>query len=413
MRWTAAIALRYLFAKRKQGAIHVVSAVSTIGVAIVTAAMICVLSVMNGFSTIVASFFSEFDPDIKVVPVEGKFITGADSLYRLIESTEGVSAVSREIRETALIQYKDHRMPATIMGVDTVFEHITHIDSIITDGYFCLYDGAFERAVLGRGLAAELGMNAHFVGGIHIYAPQRTRRYSVASLARSAMSPDEVLNEGVAFIAGTFAVNQTEYDDQVMLVSLPMAQHLFDCDSDIVTAFNLSLADGVKTKTVVRQLQALLGEHYQVLTKEQQHADFFKIARAEKGITMLLLLFILLVAAFNTIGSLTMLIIDKKDDIKTLSHLGASTHDIRQIFLLEGWFVSMLGALVGIVLGLVICLVQQEFGLIKLGNGSDYVISAYPVQVQALDILYVLIAVLGLTAFTSWIPTRKINVEGV
>lgn len=413
MRWTARIAYRYLFAKRRQGAIHVVSGVSTAGIAIVTATMICVLSVMNGFSKIVASFFSEFDPTLKVVPAEGKFITDADSLYFVLSETEGVAVVSREIRETALIQYKDHRMPATIMGVDSLFEEITHIDSIISDGYFCLYDGAFERTVMGRGLAAELGMNAHFVGGIHIYAPQRTRHYSATTLARAALNTEDVLNEGLAFIAGTFAVNQTEYDDQVMLVSLNMAQHLFDCDSTIVTAFNIDLDDGVNVKSVARQLQRRLGIHYNVLTKEEQHADFFRIAKAEKGITMLLMLFILLIAGFNTIGSLSMLIIEKKEDIRTLSHIGASTADIRQVFLLEGWFVSMLGAIIGIVIGLVLCLLQQELGLIKLGNGADYVISSYPVQVQFLDILYVLISVMGLSAFMSWIPSHKIHVEGV
>jgi len=258
-----------------------------------------------------------------------------------------------------------------------------------------------------------LGMNAHFVGGIHIYAPQRTRHYSATILARAALNTEDVLNEGLAFIAGTFAVNQTEYDDQVMLVSLNMAQHLFDCDSTIVTAFNIAIDNGVNVKSVARQLQRRLGENYTILTKEEQHADFFRIAKAEKGITMLLMLFILLIAGFNTIGSLSMLIIEKKEDIRTLSHIGASIADIRQIFLLEGWFVSMLGAIIGIVIGLVLCLLQQEFGLIKLGNGADYVISSYPVQVQFLDILYVLISVMGLSAFMSWIPSHKIHVEGV
>lgn len=402
MRWTARIALRYLFAKRGEGVVQVVTAVSTAGIVVVTAAMICVLSVMNGFSKVVGDLFSQFDPPLKVVPAEGKWIQHADSIYALLANTEGVESVSREIKETALIQYKDHRMPATLIGVDSTFRTITHIDSIITDGYYSTYDGAFERAVLGRGLSAELGMNAHFVGGIHLYAPKRIG-------AVNRLRPETSLNEGVVFIAGTFAVNQAEYDDQLMIVSLPMAQHLFDADSTQVTAFNLSLTKDAKPRTVQKRLEHQLGQSLCVLNQQQQQADFYRIFAIEKALTMLLLFFILLIAACNTIGSLTMLIIDKQKDIHTFHHLGASMTDIRTIFLLEGWMVGMLGAVIGIVLGLTICLIQEHFGLITIGNGTEYILSAYPVEVQALDILYVLFAVIVLTAFTAWIPSRKIS----
>ena len=402
MKWTARIALRYLFAKRSEGAVHIVSAVSTAGIIIVTAAMVCVLSVMNGFGKAIGDLFSQFDPPLKVVPSEGKWITNADSIYSLIATAKGVDIVSREIRETALIQYKEHRMPATIMGVDSTFATITDIDSIITDGSYCVYDGAFERAVLGRGLAIELGMNAHFVGGIHIYAPKR-----IGSFNR--FNPEASINEGVAYIAGTFAVNQAQYDNQFMLVSLTMAQHLFDADSTLVTALNIAPLQNTKIKVLQRQLQALLGSSYKVLDRQEQQSDFFRIVAIEKALTMLLLFFILLIASCNAIGSLTMLIIDKKNDIRTFYHLGASTRSIRSIFMLEGWFVGLLGAAIGLVIGLMLCLIQQHFGLITIGNGTDYILSAYPVEVQALDIVYVICAVMALTAFTAWIPAKKIT----
>ena len=411
MSWIARIALRYLFAKKRQEAIHIVTGVSTAGIIVVTAAMVCVLSVMNGFEQVVTQLFSQFDSPLKVVPSEGKWITKADSLYTLLSETEGVEVVSREIRETALIQYKDHRMPATLMGVDEDFNKVNAIDSIITDGKYCLYDGAFERAVLGIGLAHELGIQARFVGGIRIYAPKRFEQYHQA-VPFSLLGEDEdwskALNQGTAYIAGTFAVNQAEYDNQLMLVSLGMAQHLFDCDSATVSALHLKLTDPTLLPQIQKKLQERLSPTCRVLNRYEQQADFFRIVKVEKLLTMLLLFLIMLLAGFSTVGSLTMLIIDKKDDIRTLHNLGASMKQIRLIFFLEGVYVGLLGAVIGLIIGAGLCLIQQQFGLLTMGNGAEYIISAYPVQVQAMDIVYVLRSVLAITLLTSWIPARKI-----
>ena len=398
------IAWRYLFSKKGHNAINIVSSVSAVAVAVVTAAMICVLSVMNGFGTLVERMFSEFDAELLVVPAEGTTLrTDAPEIAELY-TFDGIEAVSAQVEQTALVRYKDHQMPARILGVDTLFARTAHIDSIITDGSFSVWDGAFERAVLGRGLAAQIGINAHFTGALHLYAPNRTERINL-------MRPDKSLMHEHAFIAGTFAVNQLEYDDQLMLVSLPLAQRLFCYDSHTVSALRVKVRDSKKISTVNYQLSTILGPEYRVLDRYEQQSDFFRILRIEKLLTMLLMVFILIIAGFNLIGSLSMLILDKREDIHILSHLGADEPTIRRVFRIEGWMISSLGALAGIVIGTLLCLGQQHYGWLKLGNGSEYVISAYPVQVQTADILTVTCIVLALGLITAWIPTRKLKIE--
>ena len=214
------IAWRYLFSKKGHNAINIVSGISSAAVAVVTAAMICVLSVMNGFGELVERMFSEFDPELMVVPAEGQTLRTDTLPIASLYAREDVEAVSMQLEQTALVRYKDHQMPARVMGVDSLFTRTAHIDSIITDGFYSVWDGAFDRTVLGRGLAAQLGTNAHFTGALHLYAPKRTGRINL-------LRPDQSLLHEHAFIAGTFAVNQIEYDDQLMLVSLPLAQRLF------------------------------------------------------------------------------------------------------------------------------------------------------------------------------------------
>jgi len=308
------------------------------------------------------------------------------------------------LEQTALIRYKDHQLPARVMGVDSLFTRTAHMDSIITDGFYSVWDGAFDRAVLGRGLAAQIGMNAHFTGALHLYAPKRTGRINM-------LRPDLSLQHEHAFIAGTFAVNQMEYDDRLMLVSLPLAQRLFDYDSCTATALRLQPKEGVKISNLKSQISNILGPGYRVLDRYEQQSDFFRILRIEKLLTIVLLVFILLIASFNIIGSLSMLIIDKRDDIRILSHMGADEPAIRRIFLLEGWLISSLGTLSGLFAGVLLCLGQQHFGWLKLGTGAEYVISAYPVQVQAPDILLVAVIVLTLGFVAAWYPSRKIQIK--
>ena len=396
------IAWRYLFSKKGHNAINIVSGVSAAAVAVVTAAMVCVLSVMNGFGSLVEQMFSEFDPVLMVTCAEGQtFRTDTlpvQQLYRL----DGVATVSEQLEQTALVRYKEHQLPARVMGVDSLFTATAHIDSIISDGYYSVWDGAFDRCVLGRGLASQIGINAHFTGALHLYAPERTGRINM-------LRPDLSLRHEHAFIAGTFAVNQLEYDDQLMLVSLPLARRLFDYDSCTVSALRIQPAEGMKTKRIKAQIIKTLGKGYRVQDRYEQQADFFRILRIEKLLTMLLMVFILLIASFNIIGSLSMLIIDKSEDIRILSHLGADEETIRRLFRWEGWMISSFGAIGGLIIGVLVCLGQQHFGWLKLGDGTDYVISAYPVEVQAADIVLVAAIVLALGLVAAWYPTRKLK----
>lgn len=396
------IAWRYLFSKKGHNAINIVSGISAAAVAVVTAAMICVLSVMNGFGALVERMFSEFDPVLLVVPTEGQTLRTDTAPILSLYAREDIEAISMQLEQTALIRYKDHQLPARVLGVDSLFTHTAHIDSIITDGFYSVWDGAFERMVLGRGLAAQIGMNAHFTGALHLYAPKRTGTINL-------MRPDLSLLHEHAFIAGTFAVNQIEYDDQLLLVSLPLAQRLFDYDEHTASALRITPKDKSKISNLQSQISQTLGPGYKVLNRYEQQADFFRILRIEKLLTILLLVFILLIASFNIIGSLTMLIIDKSEDIRILSHMGADEPTIRRTFLIEGWLISSLGTLAGLIIGVALCLCQQYFGWLKLGDGSDYIISSYPVQVQALDILLVAVIVLALGFIAAYYPSRKIK----
>ena len=312
------IAWRYLFSKKGHNAINIVSGVSAAAVGVVTAAMVCVLSVMNGFGALVEHMFSEFDPEIRITAAEGKsFQLDTFPVQRAL-ALPFVQATSEVVEEMALVRYKDHQQPARVMGVDSVFQQITHIDTIITDGYFSVFDGAFDRCVMGRGLATQIGVNAHFVGAVHLYAPKRLERVNM-------LRPDEAFLHEKAFMAGTFAVNQTSYDDQLLLVSLPLARRLFQYDTLTVTALELQLdpKGHFSARQMKAQLRECLGEGYVVADRYEQQSDFFRILKIEKLLTALLLAFILLIACFNVIGSLSMLIIDKQEDICILRHLGA------------------------------------------------------------------------------------------
>ena len=398
------IAWRYLFSKKGHNAINIVSGISATAVVVVTAAMICVLSVMNGFGALVEKMFSEFDPPLLVVPAEGQTLRTDTAPILSLYAREDIEAISMQLEQTALVRYKDHQLPARVMGVDSLFVQTANMDSIISDGFFSVWDGAFDRAVLGQGLAAQLGMNAHFTGALHLYAPQRTGRINM-------LRPDKSLQHEHAFIAGTFAVNQVEYDDQLMLVSLPLAQRLFEYDEYTATALRITPKNKMPIANSQKLIAKTLGPGYKILDRYEQQADFFRILRIEKWLTVLLLVFILLIASFNIIGSLSMLIIDKREDIQILSHLGADEPTIRRVFLLEGWFISALGTLIGIVLGVLICLGQQHFGWLKLGTGTEYIISVYPVQVQIADILLVATVVLALGFVAAWYPSRKLKIE--
>lgn len=397
------IAWRYLFSKKGHSAINIISSVAAAAVAVVTAALVCVMSVMNGFSHLIEDMFSEFDPELRITSAEGKYFSTTDEAITAVRALPYVAVFSEQIEENAMLQYDEHRLPATVLGVDDNFQLLTHIDSIIVSGHYSVYDGQFERAVLGQGLATLLGVHAYTLGGIRLYAPRRTHKVNM-------LRPDDSFNEAGVYAAGLFAVNQVQYDDRYMLVSLPLARTLFEYDSTTVTAVGLRIS-GVRLDKAEREIQALLGNRYRVENRYEQQADFFRIVRIEKLLTALLLIFILCIAGFNSISSLAMLIIDKRESIRTLSHLGAGIQQIRRIFLYEGWLISTMGALSGIVLGVAVCLSQQHWGWLKLGNGTDYIVTAYPVCVEPLDVLIITLIVLVLGYLAALYPSRKITIK--
>ena len=395
------IAWRYLFAKKQFNAIHIITTISSIAVGVVTAAMICVMSVMNGFGTMVEQMFSQFDPDIRITAQNGKsFHLSPETKDQLLALPE-VNLLSESIEETALIYFEDKQTPVQLMGVDSVFDALTGIDNIITDGHFEVYDGAFDRAVLGQLLAWKIGIGARFIHGIQVYAPKRNSKVNM-------LRPDANFNTETCFIAGIFAVNQQKYDENTMIVDIDFTRRLLEYNSTEMTALMVSTQGNIKQAK--RAIAQVMGEGYNIHDRYEQQKDFFRILRVEKLLTSLLLAFILLIATFNGIGALSMLIIDKKNDIRILSHLGANEQLIKRIFLFEGWLVNAIGAIGGAVVGLTICLLQEHFGLLKLGNGVEYVISAYPVAVQGLDILLVIGIVWILSLISVWIPVRRIKI---
>lgn len=402
MRTELKIAWRYLFAKKQFNAIHVITTISSVAVGVVTAAMICVLSVMNGFGELIEQMFSQFDPDIKVTASVGKSFHLNQEQKDILLNLPCVDLLSESISETALLEFNDKQTPVQLMGVDSSFAQITNIQDIITDGKYQVYDGAFDRAVLGQGLAWQIGIGVNFVHSIQLYAPKREGKVNM-------MRPDLNFNREACFISGIFSVQQQQYDDNLILVDIDLTRRLLEYDDNEISSLQISITDNYNINKAKKEISNILGDGFLLQDRYEQQEDFFRILRVEKLLTTLLLVFILLIATFNGIGCLSMLIIDKQQDIQTLSHLGASDSMIRRVFLAEGWFVNTIGALGGFIVGLGICLLQEYFGLLKLGNGAEYVISAYPIAVQGWDIVFVAIMVLLLGALAAWIPAKRIK----
>ncbi len=393
------IARRYLFSKKSHNAINVVSGVSAAAVAVVTAAMLCVMSVLNGFEGLIESMFSRFDADIRIEATEGKSFYTGNNAFAQVRSLPYVAVYSETVEEVALVEFADKQMPVRLKGVDTCFESLTAIDSLLVDGSYSVYDGAFDRSVAGQGLANQLGIGAHFIKAMHLYAPKREGRVNL-------LHPEQSFEQATCYISGIFAVNQSQYDDEMMLVSIDLTRRLFHYSESEVTAVECKVSNG-KTKETKEQISSLLGDGYKVMDRYEQQADFFRIVRIEKLLTTLLLAFILLIASFNLLGSLTMLIIDKKANIQTLYHIGASEKTIRRIFLYEGWMISLTGAIIGIIAGIVICWSQERFGWLQMGNGTEYIISSYPVRLEAADVLVVLAIVIVIGFVAAAIPAYK------
>ena len=394
------IARRYLFSKKSHNAINIISGISAAGVGVGAMALVCVLSVFNGFELLISDMFSSFDPDLKITLTHGKTFDDNSQELNNVCKLKSVAYFTEVVEENALLRFKNKQMPATIKGVSNDFEKMTRIDSIMYDGKFILNDGAFERAVPGVGVASILGLGAHFIDPLYIYAPKRTSKINL-------LRPESSFNQMGTFVSGIFSVKQLQYDDHYVIVSIKLARDLFDYEKTKVTSVELKLANGVDQEKVQKQIKNLLGDRYQVKNRYEQQESFFKIMKIEKWFTYLILCFILLFASFNIIGSLSMLIIDKKGDIETLRSLGANNQLIKRIFLFEGWLISVVGAISGIGIGALMCLLQQHFGILKLGTG--YVVDAYPVLTNPMDFLLVFVTVIVMGFLAAYYPVRYIR----
>ena len=398
------VARRYLFSRKSHHAINIISGISACGVAVATMAMVVTLSVFNGFREYVASFFTAFDPELKVVLREGKSIAADDPSLAALREDKDIDVYTEVFEEQALIVGNDQQWVVTIKGVDDNFRYQANLDSILYgDGEFLLHADVLEYGIMGIRLAQQLGLGARYEGALPIYAPRRGEQVNMSNPMQSFVS-DELYSPGVVF-----AVNQSRYDSQYILTSISFARRLFDAQG-MVSAVELRLKPGVSQSKVRKRIQAVVGDRFEVLNRYEQQHDTFRIMQVEKFIAYLFLSFILLVASFNIIGSLSMLMIDKRDDVQTLRALGANDQQIARIFLLEGWLISGMGAAIGILLGLALCFAQIKFGLVKLGHSEgSYIVDAYPVSVHAMDLLLVFATVLAVGLIAVWIPVRRMT----
>ena len=399
------IAQRYLFSKKSTNAINVISIISVVGVAVATMALVVVMSVFNGFHDLVASFFTAFDPQLKVVAVEGKTMSAEDPVLAKIRMMPEVEMVSETVEDQAMAYYNDRQAMVTVKGVDRNFSRLSHITDILYgDGQYQLQAANLEYGIVGVRLAAQLGMSARWPGFLKVYAPKRQGQLVDVTMAEEGFVVDSLISPGVVFV-----VNQSKYDKGHIITSIDFARQLFDLDGR-VSALELRLREGSDLGKVKEEMRRVAGAKYRVIDRYEQQEDTFRIMQIEKMIAYLFLTFILVVACFNIIGSLSMLIIDKRDDVETLRCLGANDRQISRIFLFEGRLIAVVGAGVGIVLGLLLCWLQQQFGLIKMGGGDGtFIINAYPVSVHYSDVALVFLTVVIVGCLAVWYPVRYLS----
>lgn len=398
------IARRYLFSKKKHNAVNIISGISVCGVALATLAMVCTLSVFNGFQDMVAGFFTAFDPQLKITVREGKVFLPDEPALQQVRALPEVEVWTETLEENAMVQYKDRQVMAVIKGVDDNFEQLTSIDSLLYGtGQFVLKDNIVDYGFLGIELMSQLGTGIQFVDPLKVYAPRRHVRVNLAN-------PSAAFNHEYLFSPGAvFVVNQEKYDAHYIVTSLTFARRLFDYDRE-VSAVELKLKSGADAEAVRRHISELLGDRFVVQNRYEQQADVFRIMEIEKLISYLFLTFILVIACFNVIGSLSMLILDKREDVVTLRNLGADDRLVVRIFLFEGRLISAFGAVVGILLGLLLCWAQQRFGFISLGGGGGaFVVDAYPVSVHVTDVLLVFVTVQAVGFLSVWYPVRYLS----
>jgi lipoprotein-releasing system permease protein len=395
MRLPLFVARRYLFAKKSSNAINIISAISVAGVTVGTMAFVVVLSVFNGFDNLVKSLFNSFDPDLKIALVEGKTFIPDEQKLKQLETTPGVIAYTKVVEENAMLMYREKQLPATIKGVDNNYLKVSGIDTMIVEGEFVLREKGVDYMVMGQGISYYLSANLGAVLPITIYMPVKIKGYNV--------NVQEAINSYRVYPKGIFAIEQ-EYDLKYVIVPYRLAAKLLN-DSVSISSIEVKVKKGTLSRTKLA-IRKIFGNEFSVKDRFQQNEIFYRVMKYEKWIIFFILGFILMIASFNIIGSLSMLIIEKKKDIATFQSMGADKTFIRRVFLSEGLMISMTGGIVGTLLGILLCWIQMRFGIIKLSGSGSFIIDAYPVAMKLSDIVFAFLTVIALGFFAAWYPVR-------
>lgn len=403
MKLAIKIAMRYLRSKKAHNAVNIISIISTCGVVVTTAALICVLSVFNGFKGLIMGRLAMLDPEIAISVTQGKSMADADSVIAVAQSVKGVRQAVPVVEDNALAIFADYQMPVRLRGVPDGYDRINGIDSVMVDGEFKLRDEVSRYGVIGVGPALKLHARPGLLRMVQLYAPQRQGSVNMAN-------PMDAFRNDSVFVSGVFQMQQNGYDADLIYVPIDLARELFDYTSE-ATRIELSLDSTASEAAVMQQLEQCLGPAYMVQNRLMQQATAYRLVNVEKWVTFLLLAFIMIIASFNVISTLSLLIIEKDESIRTFRSLGATNKLITQIFVAEGWLIALVGAVSGVALGLALCLCQQQFGWLKMqGDESLMVVRAYPVQVEWTDVavVFALVAAIGLlTSLVTSLTMRR------
>lgn len=393
------IARRYFFSKKSQRVINIISMISAIGVTIGTAALIIVLSVFNGFEDLILRLYNSFDPDLRIELVEGKTFTTDKINIEQLKKISGVAYVTEVAEESVLAKYHNKQLIVKLKGVSDDYRKMSGIDSMLIDGTFKLKNGEFNYAIVGSGVAYNLGIDlSNIFGQLEIYGARPS--------ATSMTDPEGSFNRRYISPSGIFAIQQ-EYDAKYIIVPIRFARDVFEYENKL-TSLEVGLKTGANEQEVIASVTALIGKNFSVKNRFMQHELFYKIMRSEKWAVFLILTFILIIAIFNVISSLTMLVIEKKKDIAIYRSMGADVHFLRKIFLTEGMIITIFGAVAGLLIGTAFCFAQQQFELIKLSGSGSFVIDSYPVKMVAGDFIYVFATVCLIGLFASWFPASRL-----
>ncbi len=395
------IAIRYLLAKKSRNIINIIAWISVIGVMIGAFGLLIVLSVFNGLHDLVGSLYGSFDPDLKVTPRTGKVFSTDSINYEGLVRIEGVDALTEALEDHTLFRFGKRQVPGLVLGVDDNFNKVSSIDSIIVEGESSLRDNVFNKGILGYALADQLGYRLNFVTPLMLYTPERTKKINPAR-------PDQAFTSSYVNPSGIFMVNQIDYDANYVIIHIDQARQMLSYDTTIVSWLGIKLSDPLAGNGVKEEVKKTLGENFLVQNREEQHETFYKMMAMEKLIAYLILSFILLIAIFNVISTLSMLIFEKRHSISTLRSMGADRKLINRIFLTEGWLISLAGAGAGLGLGLLAIWLQQTFGLIRFSGEGTFIVEYYPVILRWRDVLLVFVTVSVTGFLAAWYPVRSI-----